>query len=103
MIRKKLIQQRGGEEDGWLDLIRSATFEVTSEEAAHPFENALTADSEKWIASGERELYGLARKGGCFGAADHSRKKRRRAGIVIAIAYQLTPVTGHGEFCLSSR
>jgi hypothetical protein len=51
MIRKELTRQPGGEEEGWLDLVRCATFEVTSEEAAHPLENALTPDSEKWIAS----------------------------------------------------
>ena len=51
MIRKELTRQPGGEEEAWLDLVRCATFEVTSEEAAHPLENALTPDSEKWIAS----------------------------------------------------
>jgi hypothetical protein len=47
MIRKELTRQPGGEEEGWLDLVRCATFEVTSEEAAHPLENALTPDSGK--------------------------------------------------------
>ena len=51
MIRKELTRQPGGKEEGWLDLVRCATFEVTSEEAAHPLENALTPDSGKWIAS----------------------------------------------------
>jgi hypothetical protein len=46
MIRKELTRRPGG---GWLDLVRCATFEVTSEEAAHPLENALTPDSEKGV------------------------------------------------------
>jgi hypothetical protein len=51
MIRKKLIQEPERESEQWLDLARYATFEVTSEEAASPLENALTPDAKKWIAS----------------------------------------------------
>lgn len=51
MIRKKLIEESSTESQDWLDLARSATFEVTSEEAQHPIENALTNSTDKWIAS----------------------------------------------------
>lgn len=51
MIRKKLIQEAGAKGEEWLDLGSCATFEVTSEDAASPLENALTADSKKWMAS----------------------------------------------------
>lgn len=50
MIRKKLIQEAGEQTGKWLDLVRCATFEVTSEDPAGPLENALTSDSKKWIA-----------------------------------------------------
>jgi hypothetical protein len=51
MIRKKLIQETGTKGEEWLDLVSCATFEVTSEDAASPLENALTPDSKRWIAS----------------------------------------------------
>jgi hypothetical protein len=51
MIRKKLIQEPEPESEQWLDLVRCATFEVTSEEPASPLENALTPGAKKWIAS----------------------------------------------------
>jgi hypothetical protein len=51
MIRKRLIQETAGKGEKWLDLVRCATFEVTSEDAAFPLENALTTGSKKWIAS----------------------------------------------------
>ena len=50
MIRKKLIQEAERKTGKWLDLARCATFEVTSEEACGPLENALTSDAKKWIA-----------------------------------------------------
>ena len=55
MIRKKLIQETGLKASEWLDLVRCATFEVTSEEASSPLENALTPDSKKWTASTDGE------------------------------------------------
>jgi hypothetical protein len=51
MIRKKLIQETETKGEEWLDLVSCATFEVTSEDAASPLENALAPDSKKWIAS----------------------------------------------------
>lgn len=51
MIRKKLIEVSSTESENWLDLARSATFEVTSEEAEHPIEHALTKSADKWMAS----------------------------------------------------
>jgi hypothetical protein len=51
MIRKKLIEDSSTEPENWLDLARAATFEVTSEEAEHPIEHALTKSTDKWIAS----------------------------------------------------
>ncbi len=51
MIRKKLIQETETKGEEWLDLVSCATFEVTSEDAAFPLENALAPDSKKWIAS----------------------------------------------------
>lgn len=51
MIRKKLIQKTEPAGESWLDLTQCAVFEVTSEEAASPLENALTLDSKKWIAA----------------------------------------------------
>jgi hypothetical protein len=50
MIRKKLIQKTESPAERWLDLGRCATFEVTSEEAGSPLENALSADAKKWVA-----------------------------------------------------
>lgn len=55
MIRKKLIQETATKSGEWLDLVRCATFEVTSEEAASPLDNALTPDSKKWTASTDGE------------------------------------------------
>jgi hypothetical protein len=51
MIRKKLIQDPERERGPWLDLVRCAMFEVTSEDPASPLENILTPDAKKWIAS----------------------------------------------------
>ena len=50
-MRKKLIQEPERESEPWLDLVRCAMFEVTSEDPASPLENILTPDAKKWIAS----------------------------------------------------
>ncbi len=51
MIRKKVIDKRESLKEGGLDLSQCAAFEVTSEEAGSPLENALSPDQKKWIAA----------------------------------------------------
>jgi hypothetical protein len=51
MIRKKVIGKTERPEEGWVDLSQCASFEVTSEEADSPLENALRPDEKKWIAA----------------------------------------------------
>lgn len=51
MIRKKVIGKTEVSEEGWRDLRQCAAFEVTSEEAGSPLENALSPDAKKWIAA----------------------------------------------------
>ena len=51
MIRKKLIGKTERPDEGWVDLSQCAAFEVTSEAAGSPLENALSADTKKWIAA----------------------------------------------------
>jgi hypothetical protein len=51
MIRKKVIGKTEEPEVGWRDLSQCAAFEVTSEEATSPLENALTPDAKRWIAA----------------------------------------------------
>ena len=50
MIRKKIGKTEHADEV-WMDLSQCAAFEVTSEEAGWPLENALSADAKKWIAA----------------------------------------------------
>ena len=51
MIRKKVINKTERSDEGWVDLSERAAFEVTSEEAGSPLENALSPDAKKWIAA----------------------------------------------------
>jgi hypothetical protein len=51
MIRKKVINKTERSDEGWVDLSNRAAFEVTSEEAGSPLENALSPDATKWIAA----------------------------------------------------
>lgn len=51
MIRKKVIGKTERSDEVWMDLNQCAAFEVTSEEAGSPLENALSADAKKWIAA----------------------------------------------------
>jgi hypothetical protein len=51
MIRKKVIDKTERPDEGWRDLSQCAAFEVTSEEADAPLENALSPDAKKWIAA----------------------------------------------------
>jgi hypothetical protein len=51
MIRKKVIGKTERSDEGWVDLSNRAAFEVTSEEAGSPLENALSSDASKWIAA----------------------------------------------------
>ena len=66
MIRKKLIKESAAESESWLDLARSATFEVTSEEAEHPIEHALAKGPDNFSppnATEERENFTACLKG----------------------------------------
>ena len=51
MIRKKVTGRPERLSEGWVDLSECAAFEVTSEEAGSPLENALSPDAKKWIAA----------------------------------------------------
>ena len=51
MIRKKVTGKPERLSEGWVDLSECAAFEVTSEEASSPLENALSPDAKKWIAA----------------------------------------------------
>jgi hypothetical protein len=51
MIRKKVTGKPERLNEGWVDLSECAAFEVTSEEASSPLENALSPDAKKWIAA----------------------------------------------------
>ena len=51
MIRKKVINKTERPDEDWVDLSQCAAFEVTSEEAGSPLENALNPDAQKWVAA----------------------------------------------------
>lgn len=51
MIRKKVINKAERPDEDWVDLSQCAAFEVTSEEAGSPLENALNPDAQKWVAA----------------------------------------------------
>jgi len=55
-MRKRLVSQtgRGDDQRGW-DLERVASVEITSEDAAHPIERALTYGGSGWRASAPGE------------------------------------------------
>jgi hypothetical protein len=50
-MRKQLIGQEGPGGDRWFDLDARATVEITSEDAAHPIEHALSGRDTGWRAS----------------------------------------------------
>ena len=51
MIRKKGINKAERPDEDWVDLSQCAAFEVTSEKAGSPLENALNPDAQKWVAA----------------------------------------------------
>jgi hypothetical protein len=57
-MRKRLIEQRPAGSEGWLDLDRLARVEITSEDATHPIDFALTDGGDGWQAAetGEQVL-----------------------------------------------
>jgi hypothetical protein len=55
-MRKRLMNDTPAGHEGWLDLENLAQVEISSEEAAHPIESALTGRGDGWRAarSGEQ-------------------------------------------------
>ena len=50
MIRKQILQEPTAAQGKWLDLESLARFEISSEDPAHPIDNALKEGNQGWRA-----------------------------------------------------
>ena len=51
MLRKQILQEPIARKRQWLDLASLARFEISSEDAEHPIDNALKPDERSWRAA----------------------------------------------------
>jgi hypothetical protein len=51
MLRKQILQEPVPQKGQWLDLASLARFEISSEDAEHPIDNALKPDAGSWRAA----------------------------------------------------
>jgi hypothetical protein len=51
MLRKQILQEPIAQKGQWLDLASLARFEISSEDAEHPIDNALKPDEGSWRAA----------------------------------------------------
>jgi hypothetical protein len=51
MLRKQILQEPTAPKGQWLDLASLARFEISSEDAEHPIDNALKEDKRSWRAA----------------------------------------------------
>ena len=51
MLRKQILQEPIAQKGQWLDLATLARFEISSEDADHPIDNALKEDTRSWRAA----------------------------------------------------
>ena len=51
MLRKQILQEPIAHKRQWLDLASLARFEISSEDAEHPIDNALKPDERSWRAA----------------------------------------------------
>jgi len=55
MIRKHILKDAAGRKVPGLDLESLASFEISSEDAKHPIDNALREDQQSWRAAEDGE------------------------------------------------